>query len=94
MRPSTLLFRHVHPSWIQDGEVSSQAFRPTPKDNHRLSVYDGDQIDAESSWVHFTQSLGLESAGALAVTVLECTDEALSVEADPEPFPEHVVVNF
>ena len=36
-----LLHRQVHPSWIQEGRITSQAFSPTPKDLGLLSVYLG-----------------------------------------------------
>ena len=42
MTDETLLLRQVHPSFLQDGVVSSQVFRPTPKDECKLSAYDGD----------------------------------------------------
>jgi hypothetical protein len=41
---STLLLRQIHPGFFQYGRPSSQAFRPTPKDEKMLSVYDGDMI--------------------------------------------------
>jgi hypothetical protein len=90
----TLLFRQVHPSFVQAGRVTSQAFRPTPKDRSLLSVYDGDQISAEKSWTHFTNQNNCTSAGVLAVTVDECAAEALPARSDPEPFPEHVIIDF
>lgn len=94
MNSSTLLFRQINPSWIQGGRVTSQAFKPTPKDKKKLSVYDGDQVNAEESWVHFTEEQGLKSDGCLAVTVNECNDQELGVEPDPETFPAHVLINF
>lgn len=94
MNSNSFLFRQIHPSWIQAGRVTSQAFRPTPKDENRLSVYDGDRINAEASWFHYTTELELESAGAMAVTNAECTGQGLSVFADGNPFPEHVFVDF
>lgn len=94
MNTGTLLHRQVHPSWVQQGRVTSQAFRPTPKDEKRLSVYDGDQIGAEAAWAHYTNTLGYASVGVLAVTVGECRAQQLTVAADPEPFPEHVSVDF
>lgn len=52
MTHETLLHRQVHPSWIQEGRVTSQAFKPTPKDEGMLSVYDGDVSGPEESWRH------------------------------------------
>ena len=94
MNGTTLLHRQVNPNWIQSGRVTSQAFKPTPKDQRRLSVYDGDLISADDSWRHFTQSPERSSVGVLSVTVAECQSLELSAESDPEPFPEHVVIVF
>lgn len=96
MTGATLLLRQVHPSFVQAGRPSSQAFRPTPKDEGLLSVYDGDQIDGEAAWTHFTTVLNLPSAGVLAVTPTECQqqDPRLMCRADPEPFKEHAVIDF
>lgn len=63
MNPTTLLYRQVNPSWIQSGRVTSQAFKPTPKDERRLSVYDGDLITPADAWRHYTESLGFSSVG-------------------------------
>lgn len=89
-----MLHRQVNPSWIQNNRVTSQAFKPTPKDKGLLSVYDGDKITAEEAWEHFTTTLKFESVGSLALTVRECSDNELPVEPKPEQFPEHVVINF
>jgi hypothetical protein len=67
MTGTTLLLRQVHPSFVQAGRVTSQAFRPTPKDESLLSVYDGDQITAENSWSHFTSQNNCRSVGVMAV---------------------------
>lgn len=94
MNSDTLLLRQVHPNFIQDGRVSSQAFRPTPKDQSLLSVYDGDQIDPTAAHDHYTGTLGLPSIGVMGVQVREC--EALELPAcpDPKPFREHAVIDF
>ena len=95
MNPATLLYRQVHPSWIRDDRVASLAFQPTPKDNGRLSVYDGDQISAADAWRHYTGALGLRSDGIVAVTLAECVGLQLDVVADPLPaFPEHTLIDF
>lgn len=94
MTEDTLLLRQVHPTFVQQGRVTSQAFRPTPKDENRLSMYDGDQVDPEPAWHHFTAVLGFASAGVMGVSVAECDALQLRVESDPEPFPEHVAIDF
>jgi hypothetical protein len=95
MKDQTLLLRQIHPNFLQNGRVSSQAFRPTPKDEQRLSVYDGDRIDPEPAYQHYTETLCFQSSGVMAVTVSECGALALPVASDPMPlFPEHVVIDF
>lgn len=94
MNDHTKLLRQVHPSFIQNGSVTSQAFRPTPKDDEKLSFYDGDQIDPKTSYDHFTSNPNCKSSGVLAVTVSECAAQSLSAEPDPEAFAEHVLVDY
>jgi hypothetical protein len=94
MGPATNLLRQVHPDFFQEGHISSMAFRPTPKDEGRLSVYDGDQIEPEPSWLHYTKTLGYQSAGVWAITCAEVDQCALTSQADPAPFKEHVVIDF
>lgn len=94
MNNATQLYRQVNPVFIQEGRVTSQVFSPTPKDEKRLSVYDGDQITPEAAWKHFTETLNFNSVGVLAVTVQDCKQQNLSVAADSEPFPEHVLIDF
>lgn len=94
MTNETLLLRQVNPSWIQNGRITSQVFRPTPKDQSRLSVYDGDKIRPKESWEHFTVTLGCRSVGVMAVTVLECANYGLVALSDPSEFPEHAVIDF
>lgn len=94
MTGDTLLHRQVSPSWVQLGRVTSQAFRPTPKDEKLLSVYNGDMITPRSSWDHFTGTLRRLSAGVMSVTVGECAHQELPAASDPMPFPEHAVIDF
>lgn len=94
MSPDTLLLRQINPSFVQAGRVTSQAFWPTPKDESRLSVYDGDQIQALAAWRHFIDTTGYQSVGVMAVSYSECLDEKLTVNPDGIPFKEHVSINF
>jgi hypothetical protein len=95
LSPETLLLRQVHPSFVQNGRPTSQVFRPTPKDDDKLSVYDGDKISPEASWTHYTNVLAFKSVGVLAVSLNEVLGEAvLPVIADNVPFPEHCSVDF
>lgn len=94
MNGETLLYRQVNPAWIQSGRVTSQVFKPTLKDDRRLSVYDGDLISATDAWSHYTDQLGFASDGVLAISFVECESLDLPAESAPEPFPEHAVIRF
>jgi hypothetical protein len=95
MTDSTVLLRQIHPNFVQNGRPTSQAFRPTPKDEEKLSAYDGDQITAEASFQHYTTMRNLASIGAMGLTVAECLAESLPSRPDPLPdCPEHSVVDF
>ncbi|WP_122846291.1 hypothetical protein [Pseudomonas viridiflava] len=94
MKGSTQLLRQVNPSWIQDGRITSQTFSPTPKDDKKVSCYDGDQITAPLAHDHFVVGLSLKSAGVVSVTVDECQSLALPALPDPGPFKEHAVIDF
>ncbi len=59
-----------------------------------LSTYDGDQISAAVSWLHYTSQLGLESCGVMSVTPAECAQARLQVIPDGVPYPEHVSISF
>lgn len=94
MNQDTLLHRQVHPSFVRDDYPTSQAFTPTRKDNHRLSVYDGDMISAALAWEHYTKSLEYDSGGVASVSVAECGAIELSAYSDPTDFPEHALIDF
>lgn len=94
MNPDTLLWRQIHPTFIDKGEMSSRAFRPTRKDNDMLSVENGDQISAHASWLRFTTVKGWDSIGVGALSVHECESKELKIHPDGVPDPEHVSVDF
>lgn len=95
MNDETLLLRQVHPNFFPDGEVSSQAFFPFPKDDGKLSVYDGDQITAEASYQHYAVTLGLESVGVWAVDGAEAVSVGLPHLSDPvSGNTAHAVIDF
>lgn len=95
MNEQTLLLRQVHPNFFPDGEVSSQAFFPFPKDDGKLSVYDGDQITVEASHQHYIATLGLESVGVWAVSGAETASVGLTHLPDPiAGNPAHAVIDF
>lgn len=48
----------------------------------------------EDAWLHFTRDIGFKSAGVVGVSVAECNQLELPVRPDPNPFPEHAVIDF
>lgn len=92
MNNNTLLYRQINPKWKQGDGVNSQAFEPSRSHDRLLSVYDGDLISAEESWIHFTRSRC--SIGVLAVTIAECHTQDLEVRPEPQEFKEHAVIDF
>jgi hypothetical protein len=94
MNDATIVYRQIHPSFVQAGFATSVAFRPMPKDESKLSVYDGDLITPENAFQHYVNELGLASDGVMGLAVAECTTASLAVCSDPEPFPEHALIDF
>jgi hypothetical protein len=93
MTDDTQLLRQVHPTWIKGDNLLSLAFRPFPKDEGLVSVYDGDQISPEASWRHFTRQYS--SVGAWAVTPRETLEIALPARLETEGyFSEHCVIDY
>ena len=93
MNDDTLLYRQVHPRFVQQNRVTSQAFQPNSNDANLLSVYDGDQIEAADAWEHYTVVQQLPSAGVVAVTVSECSGLQLPVVLDGIPYSEHAYID-
>jgi len=99
MTPETILYRQVHESWIKNSRPTSQAFKPTPKDNNRLSVHYGAMLTAEEAWLYYTKQLQLDSGGVVAVTVAECNFLDLPVEPNAVSLAKsdsirHAEINF
>ena len=94
MTPRTLLLRQIHPNFVQADRVTSQAFRPTPKDQNKLSADDGDRISPEAAWKRFVENPDCRSVGVMAIGHAECVDKSLEVIADGDPYPEHVSIDF
>ena len=95
MNQDTQLYRQIHNQYVKpDGHVSSLAFRPMPKDDNMLSVYDGDKISPNDAFEHFVNELQCSSVGVLAVTQSECVTESLTVLADYGTHPYHALIDF
>jgi len=88
-----LLWRNVHPGWVDKGRLTSQVFRPTPKDQQRLSVARSSVVNASDHYVEYTDTIGLDSAGVWAASVEECVSAGVSAFHDehssmrPNPCP-------
>jgi len=95
MNPETTLLRQVHPDFIPDGQLTSQAFMPFPKDAGKPSVYDGDKISAAESHKHYTEVLGNKSDSVWGVACTEVSATGLPSAPEPkENFPSHAVIDF
>lgn len=98
MDKDTLLHRQVHPSWmvgdiISQQTFSSQTFKPTPKDEGLLSMYNGAVFTAYEAYEHFTKQ-GLPSVGVVAVTPTECATIPVPIIEDNDPFHGHCSLNY
>ena len=71
--PTQLLWRQVHPNWYLNGRVLGISFRPTPKDEMKLSTRT-DGITAKEAYLEHTEDLGLKSSGTWAISVGEVID--------------------
>jgi hypothetical protein len=90
-----ILYRQVHPTWVEDGVPSYLAFTPTTKDKGQLSVDQGSLITAEDAYRHYTTVRKLKSAGAWAVTVGEADGAELKSFDDHEDDPPaHGFIDF
>ncbi len=93
--PAEVLFRQVHPKWVDGGVPSSQAFAPTRKDEGELSIARAALTTAESAFKHYTMVQQMESAGTWGITVGEASDAGLSSFDDHrEDVPAHGFVDF
>jgi len=95
MNGDFLLLRQVHSKFFPNGQLSSQAFFPFPKDNGKLSVYDERLISPAQSFEHYTQKQRLESVGVWGVSELEVNKTGLTSGPDPLPdSPAHAFIDF
>lgn len=94
MTEATLLLRQVHPSFVQNGRATSQAFRPTSKDENQLSVDNGDKVAPHAAWTRFTAQPDCSSYGVMAISRGECSTCQVQVTEDGDPYPEHCYLDF
>ena len=95
MTSGTLLLRQAHPNFMDGASPTSQIFIPFPRDDYKLSAYDGDMVSPQDSYAHYTQALQNRSDGVWAVTKSEADLEGVTAGPDPLPnFPEHAKIDF
>jgi hypothetical protein len=89
------LYRQVHPAFIDGGRPSSQAFKPTPKDEGKLSVRHSPMSPAEAFEAHV--AAGYRTAGTWGVTVSEVRVAGLRAVDDsktPDAPQAHAYIDF
>lgn len=79
-----ILFRQIHPSWVHGQRITSQAFRPTKKDEGRLSVDRSAKTTCADSYSNHL-ALGLRTIAVYGVTVGEVIASNCAVMDDPQP---------
>jgi len=94
MKEETLLLRQIHPQFVQSGRVTSQAFRPTPKDESQLSADNGDMITPEAAWKRFSAEPESSSSGVMAISNAECSQCGMKIIEDGIPYLEHCYLDF
>jgi len=88
-----LLWRQVNPQFVNNGQVTSQAFRPNSGDGNLISTCREEKQDARGAFEFYTTVLGRDSAGTWAVSVEQVVavgarafDDSES-ETAPQPCP-------
>ncbi|WP_288266518.1 hypothetical protein [uncultured Bifidobacterium sp.] len=69
-------FRNVHPEFITNGTVSSQAFRPSDNDNGQLSTARSSKVGAQQHYQEFTH-FGHKSAGVYQISTNDIQEAGL-----------------
>ena len=95
MDDDTLLLRQAHPNFMDGEVITSQIFVPFPKDDGKLSVDDGDQINAHDAYKFYTEDRGNTSDSVWAVNKSESDACNVPGIADPaEDAPWHAALDF
>ena len=77
-----ILFRQIHPNFLQEGVISSATFLPTVNDQGKLSVDRSSVTTADASFNLYTGN-GLASVAVCGLTVGEFGKEGLPCHPDP-----------
>jgi hypothetical protein len=88
------LHRQVHPKFISEGRLSSQAFRPNSSDDGQLSTSRSSLVSARIAYERYVARLR-QSIGVWSVTVVECRRVELRTYADPlDDDDAHSLIDF
>ena len=91
--PLEVQFRQVHPSWVDEGHPTRQAFSPSTKDNGRLSLDRSIKITAKQSYESFT-ALGLKSEAVYGIAASEFEEQPNPIECYASPIEEEDHINL
>lgn len=95
MSEGARFLRQIHPNWMHDEKPASNAFLPSPKDQDKLSGYDGEKVTPEASHYHYTHTIGLKSSAVFGLAPRECSHTGRSIVPSPQPEnPHHVHLDF
>ncbi|MDD1536094.1 MULTISPECIES: hypothetical protein [unclassified Bradyrhizobium] len=87
-----VLFRQIHPKFIENGEPSSDRFRPSAQDQNMLSLDRSALITASEAHAQYVAT-GKQSAAVFGVSVAEFAKESLTCVEDPIPVKETTPAN-
>lgn len=85
-----LLLRVVSPTWVQDGNVTSQVFAEFNDDP--ISMFDGSMITAEEAFGRFSEEH--DAYGVIGITVGELKAENVTIIEDRKPYDEHISIKL
>ena len=93
MRPDTTLYRQIPNPWIKNGTITTQAFKPTTKDENKLSLAHGGMITAQESMDRHRKD-GFKSDGVASLLVAEFQEVDIEPVLDGKPYRDHVSAPF
>lgn len=79
-----VLFRHIHPDYMNDGEPSSDRFIPTKRDLNKLSLDRSALTTAKAAHELFV-STGAKATAVFGLSIGEFNGESIKCFADPIP---------
>jgi hypothetical protein len=92
--PIELLHRNVHPLFVLDNRITSQAFLLNKADLGELSVQQNSKASAMVAYERYT-ALGHESAGVWSIAIAECDELNLKAYDDPLDYDDsHSIVDL